>query len=64
MSRRISSDNIPPIVSRTNAVKMLNREGVLRTNDEAFAEEKLQVTMLSPNEPSMQGRSSFVSDSS
>ena len=44
----------PPIVSRTNAVKMLNREGVLRTNDEAFAEEKLQVTMLSPNEPSMQ----------
>jgi hypothetical protein len=43
----------PPIVSRTNAVKMLNREGVLRTNDEVFAEEKLQVTMLPPNEASM-----------
>ncbi|MDF0665074.1 MAG: hypothetical protein P0119_03255 [Nitrospira sp.] len=40
----------PPIVSRTNAVKMLNREGVLRSDDEAFAAEKLQVTMLPPNE--------------
>ncbi|HWF60561.1 MAG TPA: hypothetical protein VN666_09685 [Nitrospira sp.] len=40
----------PPIVSRTNAVKMLNREGVLRTDDDAFADEKLQVTMLSPDE--------------
>ncbi|MDF0652242.1 MAG: hypothetical protein P0121_12345 [Nitrospira sp.] len=40
----------PPIVSRTNAVKMLNREGVLRTDDEAFAAEKLQVTMLPANE--------------
>ncbi|HWV46035.1 MAG TPA: hypothetical protein VN039_08460, partial [Nitrospira sp.] len=39
----------PPIVSRTNAVKMLNREGVLRTTDEAFADEKLQVTIVSPN---------------
>jgi len=39
----------PPIVSRTNAVKMLNREGVLRTTDETFADEKLQVTMVSPN---------------
>lgn len=43
----------PPIVSRTNVVKMLNREGVLRTSDETFAEEKLQVTILSPNEPSV-----------
>lgn len=40
----------PPIVSRTNAVKMLNREGVLRTADDAFADEKLQVMMLPPNE--------------
>ncbi|MBS0181781.1 MAG: hypothetical protein JSS39_05215 [Nitrospira sp.] len=40
----------PPIVSRTNAVKMLNREGVLRTDDAAFADEKLQVTMLPINE--------------
>lgn len=39
----------PPIVSRTNAVKILNREGVLRTG-EAFADEKLQVTMVPPNE--------------
>ena len=43
----------PPIVSRTNAVKMLNREGVLRTNNEVFAEEKLQVTILPSNEPSV-----------
>ncbi len=50
----------PPIVSRTNVVKILNREGVLRTNDEAFAEEKLQVTMLPPNEPSMkEGAASY-----
>jgi hypothetical protein len=40
----------PPIVSRTNAVKMLNREGVLRTQDDGFAEEKLFVTMLSADE--------------
>lgn len=40
----------PPIVSRTNALKILNREGVLRTDDETFADEKLQVTMLPPNE--------------
>lgn len=40
----------PPIVSRTNAVKMLNREGVLRTGDDVFADEKLQVTMLPFNE--------------
>ena len=40
----------PPIVSRTNAVKMLNREGVLRTGDDTFADEKLQVTMLPLNE--------------
>jgi hypothetical protein len=50
----------PPIVSRTNVVKILNREGVLRTNDEAFAEEKLQVTMLPPHEPSMkEGAASY-----
>ena len=43
----------PPIVSRTNAVKMLNREGVLRTGDDAFAEEKLRVTMLPLNESNL-----------
>jgi len=36
----------PPIVSRTNAVKMLNREGVLRTSNEALADETIQVTLL------------------
>ncbi|OQW33018.1 MAG: hypothetical protein A4E19_06625 [Nitrospira sp. SG-bin1] len=41
----------PPIVSRTNAVKMLNREGVLRTSEEGFGDEKLQVTMVAPHEP-------------
>ena len=29
---------------------MLNREGVLRTGDDTFADEKLQVTMLPLNE--------------
>ena len=32
---------------------MLNREGVLRTAGDAFADEKLQVTILSPNEPNV-----------
>lgn len=43
----------PPIVSRTNAAKMLNREGVLRTSNDAFAEEKLHVTVLSSDEPNI-----------
>jgi hypothetical protein len=41
----------PPIVSRTNAVKMLNREGVLRTRNDGFSDETLHVTMLPSNEP-------------
>lgn len=50
----------PPIVSRTNAVKMLNREGVLRTSDEVFAEETLRLTMLPTDEPLMaEGAASF-----
>jgi hypothetical protein len=44
----------PPIVSRTNGIKMLNREGVLRTQDEGVAEEKLLVTMLSSDESNME----------
>ncbi len=40
----------PPIVSRTNAIKMLNREGVLRTQDEGFNDEKFLVTMVSSEE--------------
>lgn len=50
----------PPIVSRTNVVKMLNREGVLRTNDEALGEEKLQVMTVSPHEtPMKEGAASY-----
>lgn len=50
----------PPIVSRTNAVKMLNREGVLRTSDEAFGDETLRVMMLPAEEPPMkEGAASF-----
>jgi hypothetical protein len=40
----------PPIVSRTNAVKMLNREGVLRTRNDGSSDETLQVTSLPSNE--------------
>lgn len=41
----------PPIVSRMNAVKMLNREGVLRARNDGFSDERLQVTILPSNEP-------------
>jgi hypothetical protein len=41
----------PPIVSRTNAVKILNREGVLRTDGDVSSDEQIQVTLLSPDEP-------------
>lgn len=41
----------PPIVSRTNAIKILNREGVLRTDNDVSSEEQVQVTLLSPDEP-------------
>jgi hypothetical protein len=50
----VSSDQFreyPPIVSRTNAVKILNREGLLRTDDDTAADESLTFTTLSPNEP-------------
>jgi hypothetical protein len=40
----------PPIVSRTNAVKMLNREGVLRIRNDGVSDETLQVTVLPSNE--------------
>ena len=41
----------PPIVSRTNAMNMLNRENVLRIGDETFAGEAIGFTMLDPDEP-------------
>ena len=43
----------PPIVSRTNAMKILNRESVLRTGDETFADEKIEFTMLRSDEPDL-----------
>lgn len=41
----------PPIVSRTNAVKILNREGVLRTDNHVSNNEQIQLTLLSSDEP-------------
>ncbi|MBL8036094.1 hypothetical protein ACYX34_00335 [Nitrospira sp. CMX1] len=46
----------PPIVSRTNAVKMLNREGVLRIRNDGFSDETLQVTILSSSESTRETR--------
>ncbi len=43
----------PPIVSRTNAIKILNRESVLRTDGETFADEKIEVAMLPADEPDL-----------
>jgi hypothetical protein len=40
----------PPIVSRTNAMNILNRESVLRIDDETFAGEKMGFTMLGLDE--------------
>ncbi|MGQ0665429.1 MAG: hypothetical protein ACT4O4_00180 [Nitrospiraceae bacterium] len=44
----------PPIVSRTNALKILNREGVLRTGDELPVDEKISYTMLSSGAPDLE----------
>lgn len=41
----------PPIVSRTNAVKILNREGVLRTDADKTMDETLVFTRLSEDAP-------------
>lgn len=43
----------PPIVSRTNAVKILNREGVLRTEADKTTDEALEFTELSPDAPNL-----------
>jgi len=40
----------PLKVSRLNAMKILNRESVLRTGDETFANEKIEFTMLRADE--------------
>ena len=43
----------PLKVARLNAMKILNRESVLRIGDETFANEKMDVTMLRPDEPEL-----------
>ena len=43
----------PLKVARLNAMKILNRESVLRIGDETFANEKMDVTMLRPDEPDL-----------
>lgn len=49
----VSSDQFreyPPIVSRTNAVKILNREGLLRSDEDTGSDETLQFIKMSPDE--------------
>jgi hypothetical protein len=43
----------PLNVSCINAMKILNRESVLRTGDETFADEKIEFTMLHSDEPDL-----------
>ena len=43
----------PLKVARLNAMKILNRESVLRTGDETFANEKMEVTMLNADQPDL-----------
>ena len=43
----------PLKVSRLNAMKILNRESVLRAGDETFANEKIEVAMLRADEPDL-----------
>jgi hypothetical protein len=52
----VSSDlfhEYPPIVSRTNAIRILNREGLLRAGDDTVADETLAYTLLPPGEPDL-----------
>jgi hypothetical protein len=44
----------PLKISRLNAMKILNRESVLRAGDETFAGEKMEFTMLDAGEPDLQ----------
>jgi len=43
----------PLKISRLNAMKILNRESVLRTGEETFANEKIEFTELGANEPNV-----------
>jgi hypothetical protein len=52
----LSSDQFetfPLKISRLNSMQILNRESVLRTGDETFANETIEVTMLRPDEPDL-----------
>ena len=46
-------ETFPLKISRINAMKILNRESVLRTGDETFANEKIEFTMLRSDEPDL-----------
>jgi hypothetical protein len=46
----------PPIVSRMNAIKILNREGILRTGEDSESDETLSYTLLQPGEPRTSGK--------
>jgi len=46
-------ETFPLKISRLNAMKILNRETVLRTGDETFANEKIELTMLRADEPAL-----------
>jgi len=46
-------ETFPLKISRLNAMQILNRESVLRTGDETFANEKIEVTMLRSDEPDL-----------
>jgi len=48
----------PPIVSRTNAVKILNREGILRTDADKTTDETLEFARLSPDGPELKAATS------
>jgi hypothetical protein len=43
----------PLKISRLNAMKILNRESVLRSGDETFADEKIEFEMLRSDEPDL-----------
>jgi len=43
----------PLKITRLNAMKILNRESVLRTGDEMFADEKIEFEMLASDEPDL-----------
>src|SRR6267143_604444 len=46
-------ETFPLKISRINAMKILNRETVLRTGEETFADEKIEFMMLRSDEPDL-----------